>query len=103
MLYETAPAQVGKNDIAKARRKQRLIIVRTEPDQFSYFRVRGGCTFELACVQRNLYGLRILSGGGAFIIAEVMKVGDFHLAQLFAALASEAFLRSLAWFQFAAR
>src|SRR5580700_5816605 len=103
MRQQTTPAQVGKDDVAKTGRKQCWVVTRTEPDQVLYFRVRGRRAFKLARIQFDSYGFAILSGRRAFVIAEVMKVGDFHLAQLLAALSPKALFGSLTLFEPAAR
>ncbi len=64
--------------------------------------MRGRNAFEFACVQLDPHCLPFLPGSGALIIAEVLKIQDLDIAQLFATFTPQTFFRSLARLHFAA-
>ena len=91
-------AQIGKNHGAKAGCELRVIILGTKPHQVLYLGMRGGIALEITCVQGDPYGLAVLSGSGAFVVAEMFEVQDLDIAQFFATLAPQAFFGGLARF-----
>jgi hypothetical protein len=100
---ETPAPEIGKDDVAKARREKRRIVLRTEPNQLLNLGVRGGSASQFTCEQLDPDGSPFVPRGGAFVVAEVSQIGDFNISQFFPALSPEAFLCRLAFFQLSSR
>ena len=94
---EPPASQIGKDDVAKARRERRRIVLWTEPNQLIDFRVRNGGALQLPCEQFDPDGPVFVSCGGAFIVPEVSQFGDFDISQFFPALSPETSLCRLAF------